>query len=163
MKTIAIDAKTCCIQTTCLCTAGENICGLKGPKMPGTNSPMNYSDMYSLRLMETNNFLRIFFHNSFRVRVYVSWSYKKSTVFCLMSVGLWLYLCTTLPVYLFLNINQLDALNFIISLFQASTCFEHMCSSSGGLIIIEFHFNNFNYFSNFRPFTCFSVMIPETT
>ena len=23
-------------------------------------------------------------------------------------------------------------LNFIISLFQASTCFEHMCSSSGG-------------------------------
>ena len=34
--------------------------------------------------------------------------------------------------YLFLNINQLDALNFIISLFQASTCFEHMCSSSGG-------------------------------
>ena len=34
--------------------------------------------------------------------------------------------------FLFLNINQLDALNFIISLFQASTCFEHICSSSGG-------------------------------
>ena len=33
---------------------------------------------------------------------------------------------------LFLNIKQLDALNFIRSLFQASTCFEHMCSSSGG-------------------------------
>jgi hypothetical protein len=33
---------------------------------------------------------------------------------------------------LFININQLDALNFIISLFQASTCFEHKCSSSGG-------------------------------
>jgi len=30
-------------------------------------------------------------------------------------------------IYLFLNINQLDALNFIISLFKASTCFEHMC------------------------------------
>ena len=27
--------------------------------------------------------------------------------------------------HLFLNINQLDALNFIISLFQASTCVEH--------------------------------------
>ena len=27
----------------------------------------------------------------------------------------------------FVNINQLDALNFIISLFQASTCFDHMC------------------------------------
>ena len=33
---------------------------------------------------------------------------------------------------LFLNVNQLDALNFIINLFQASTFFEHMCSSSGG-------------------------------
>ena len=31
-----------------------------------------------------------------------------------------------------LNINQRDALNFIISLFHASTCFEHTCSSSGG-------------------------------
>ena len=37
-----------------------------------------------------------------------------------------------ISIYLFLNIKQLDALNFIISLFQASTCFEHMCSSSGG-------------------------------
>ena len=105
--------------------------------------------------------------------------------------------------YLFLNINQLDALNFIISLFQASTCFEHTCSTSGArklyytvsgiitlnqvsglkllkklkllkynsismstlyyhvLILIELYFNNFNYFSNFRPLPCFSVMIPE--
>jgi len=39
---------------------------------------------------------------------------------------------TNITIYLLLNINQLDALNFIISLFQASTCFEHMCSSSGG-------------------------------
>jgi len=33
-----------------------------------------------------------------------------------------------------LVINQLDAQNccFTISLFHASTCFEHMCSSSGG-------------------------------
>jgi len=33
-------------------------------------------------------------------------------------------------------INQLDAQNFYftISLFRASTCFEHMCSSSGGII-----------------------------
>ena len=28
----------------------------------------------------------------------------------------------------YLNINQLDALNFVMSLFHASTCFEHMCS-----------------------------------
>ena len=26
---------------------------------------------------------------------------------------------------IYLNINQLDALNFIMSLFHASTCFEH--------------------------------------
>ena len=38
--------------------------------------------------------------------------------------------------YLFININQLDELSFIISLFQASTCFEHMFSSSGGQICI---------------------------
>ena len=34
--------------------------------------------------------------------------------------------------YVYLKINQLDALNFIMSLFHASTCFEHMCSLSGG-------------------------------
>ena len=34
--------------------------------------------------------------------------------------------------YIYLNINQLDALNFIMSLFHASTCFDHTCSSSGG-------------------------------
>ena len=33
---------------------------------------------------------------------------------------------------IYLNINQLDALSFIMSLFHASTCFEHKCSSSGG-------------------------------
>ena len=34
--------------------------------------------------------------------------------------------------WIYLNINQIDALNFIMSLFHASTCFENMCSSSGG-------------------------------
>ena len=33
--------------------------------------------------------------------------------------------------------------------------YEHM------VVLIELYFNNFNYFSNFRPLTCFSVMIPE--
>ena len=42
----------------------------------------------------------------------------------------------TLSYILFININQLDALNFMISLFQASTCFEHMCSSSGRQIVL---------------------------
>ena len=40
--------------------------------------------------------------------------------------------CKQTYFHLFLNINQLDALNFIISIFHASTCFEHMCLSSGG-------------------------------
>ena len=31
--------------------------------------------------------------------------------------------------YIYLNINQLDALNFIMSLFCACTCFEHKCLS----------------------------------
>ena len=28
-------------------------------------------------------------------------------------------------------------------------------------LLIELYFSNFSYFSNFRPLTCFSVMIPE--
>jgi len=30
------------------------------------------------------------------------------------------------------------------------------------IVLIELYFSNFSYFSNFRPLTCFSVMIPET-
>ena len=57
-------------------------------------------------------------------------------------------ICITIKLYLFLNINQHDALNFIVSLFQASTCFEHMCSSSGGPVS--------------GIITPIGVMIPET-
>ena len=45
---------------------------------------------------------------------------------------LYIYFADRTSQYIYLNINQLDALNFIMSLFDASTCFEHMCSSSGG-------------------------------
>ena len=41
----------------------------------------------------------------------------------------------TVHISIFISvINQLDAQNFCftVSLFHASTCFEHMCSSSGG-------------------------------
>ena len=34
--------------------------------------------------------------------------------------------------YIYLNINKLNALNFIMSLLHASTCFEQTCLSSGG-------------------------------
>jgi hypothetical protein len=35
--------------------------------------------------------------------------------------------------------------------------YEHMVVHV--LILINLYFNNFNYFSNFRPITCFSVML----
>ena len=44
---------------------------------------------------------------------------------------MFLYFADRASQYIYLNINQLDALNFIMSLFHASTCFEHTCSSSG--------------------------------
>ena len=43
-----------------------------------------------------------------------------------------IYFAARASQYINLNINQLDALNFIMSLFHASTCFGHKCSSSGG-------------------------------
>jgi len=45
------------------------------------------------------------------------------------------YVLLTVHLSIFISvINQIDAKNFCftISLFHASTCFEHMCSSSGG-------------------------------
>ena len=56
--------------------------------------------------------------------------------FCFYEYGIiflyiYIYFADCGSQYIYLNINQLDALNFIMSLFHASTCFEHMCSSSG--------------------------------
>ena len=50
----------------------------------------------------------------------------------LQTVFFFIFCWPCILIYLFINIHQLDALNFIIILFQASTCFENMCSSSGG-------------------------------
>ena len=47
-------------------------------------------------------------------------------------VYLFRYFADRASQYIYLNINQLDALNFIMSLFHASICFEHKCTSSGG-------------------------------
>ena len=64
-----------------------------------------------------------------------------------------------ISIYLFLNFNQLDALNFIISLFQASTCFEHMCSSSGGQKITssvyDYTVEDVEYICNSNSTLCF--------
>jgi len=59
-------------------------------------------------------------------------------------------LCLDLSVYL--NINQLDALNFIMSLFHASTCFEHV------LIVRKSKL----YYTASGIITPVGVMIPET-
>ena len=40
------------------------------------------------------------------------------------------YFADRASLYIYRNIQQIDALNFIMSLFHASTCFGHMCSSS---------------------------------
>ena len=55
-----------------------------------------------------------------------------------------------------LNITSTCHNMFIVSNTKNSHKLYHV------LILIELYFNNFNYFSNFRPLTCFSVMIPET-
>jgi hypothetical protein len=38
-----------------------------------------------------------------------------------------LQICPKHVEVIYLNINQFDALNFMVSLFHSSTCFEHMC------------------------------------
>jgi hypothetical protein len=38
---------------------------------------------------------------------------------------------------------------------------KFMCEFFYVFVLIELYFSNFSYFSNFRPLTCFSVMIPE--
>ena len=54
-----------------------------------------------------------------------------------------------------------NRLNPVITLCTTG-CIVKKCYTLHVLKLIELYFNNFNYFSNFRPFTCFSVMIPET-
>jgi len=58
-------------------------------------------------------------------------------------------------------INQLDTQNFCftISLFHASTCFEHMCSSSGGQNCITLPLTSSLNLCTRRP--PIGVMIPE--
>ena len=49
--------------------------------------------------------------------------------------GFFFYVLLTVHLSIFISvINQLDAqyFCFTVRLFHASTCFEHMCSSSGG-------------------------------
>ena len=63
-------------------------------------------------------------------------SIKYNTIQIIQYISFW-YFADRASQYIHLNINQLDALHFIISLFHASTCFEHICSSSGGKIVLN--------------------------
>ena len=53
------------------------------------------------------------------VNVKLRWSEKWPIFF------LYIYFADRASQYIYLNIKQLDAVNFIMSLFHASTCFEH--------------------------------------
>ena len=57
---------------------------------------------------------------------------------CVRRYSEFLYFAERASQYIYLSINQLDALNFIMSLFHACTCFEHMCSS-----LLTVHLNVF--------------------
>ena len=80
-------------------------------------------------------YLRFFENLSIKLKFY--WHLKLITGTlhedrCTFLIIYFLLFCwPCISIYLFININRLDALNFIISLFEASTCFEHMCLSSG--------------------------------
>ena len=85
-------------------------------------------------------YLRIFFFRN-SVQKFKFWfkSYKQNgtlhedlCTFMTTSLMIFWYFADRASQYIYLNIKQLDALNFIMSIFHASTCFEHMCSSSGG-------------------------------
>ena len=56
---------------------------------------------------------------------------KRGLILLETGVHLFWYFADRASQYIYLNINRLDALNFVMSLFHASTCFEHMRSSSG--------------------------------
>ena len=55
--------------------------------------------------------------------------------FCCIKHYIFWYFADHASQYIYLNINQLDALNFIMSLFHASTCFEHKCDDTRDCIV----------------------------
>ena len=66
------------------------------------------------------------------LKLALKFTLKCSCMFRFTTIISFLYFADRASQYIYLNINRLDALNFIMSLFHASTCFEQKCSSSGG-------------------------------
>ena len=66
-----------------------------------------------------------FLHNSFSNIIFVSSTTLHGSVVVLVVNGVSVGSPANFTQGIYLNINQLDALNFIISFFHASTCFEH--------------------------------------
>ena len=58
-----------------------------------------------------------------------------------------------------LVINQLDAKNLFYNTFIS--CLYMFRAPCAHRQEVKIYFSNFSYFSNFRPLTCFSVMLPE--
>ena len=99
-------------------------CGIEQRPSHRTHSPCRRT----ARLRPTDNNLGTL-HHMLQITILPSWGWAKK---CPKHVQLIWYFADRASQYIYLNINQLAALNFIMSLFQASTCFEHTCSSSGG-------------------------------
>ena len=106
-------------------TANTNLCILQSHntfcKLLGSHNALKYKkllDLFSQRTWRWPN----------KGRNMSSW---QCTIFTVYKIKFW-YFPDRASQYIYLNINQLDALNFIMSLFHASTCFEHTCSASGG-------------------------------
>ena len=68
----------------------------------------------------------------YQTSIFSEFLYRKYIPMCLFAhtylYFFFTYFADRASQYINLNINQLDALNFIMGLFHASTCFEHMCS-----------------------------------
>jgi len=64
-----------------------------------------------------------------KLQAYERLRYNFSSLDLEMFTMFW-YFADRASIYIYVNINQLDALNFMMSLFHASTCFQHLCSIS---------------------------------
>ena len=76
----------------------------------------------SFRSWNIEEFAMLYAHINMQVR----------QMYFILFIFFYIYFADRASQCIYLNVNQLDALNFIMSLFHASTCFGHKCSSSGG-------------------------------
>ena len=71
----------------------------------------------------------IYIFDHISLSFFLAWKYFRAKVVEKLETRIlfWCFADRASP-YIYRSINQFDALNFIMSLFHASTCFEHVCS-----------------------------------